>query len=130
MEDINDIILKYSGKEIIVVLDNNNKVWFNTVQICKILKYSNPNNITYKLIDKEFIKQLINIVNDYKIYPNAQPYSLFINEYGIEILFDTNETNNNNILLGGNVNYKPNYTMKYDDYIFINEIYNIIFNLF
>ena len=51
-------------------------------------------------------------------------------EYGIEILFDTNETNNNNILLGGNVNYKPNYTMKYDDYIFINEIYNIIFNLF
>ena len=36
-----------------------------------------------------------------------------INEYGIEILFDTNETNNNNILLGGN----GNYTMKYDDYI-------------
>lgn len=29
MEDINDILLKYSGKEILVVLDENKKVWFN-----------------------------------------------------------------------------------------------------
>jgi prophage antirepressor-like protein len=71
MENINDILLKYSGKEIIVVLDVNKKVWFNVVQICNILKYTNPKNITYKLVDKEFIKQLKNIVNDYKIYPNA-----------------------------------------------------------
>ena len=36
MENINDILLKYSGKEIIVVLDVNKKVWFNVVQICNI----------------------------------------------------------------------------------------------
>lgn len=83
MEDINDILLKYSGKEILVVLDENKKVWFNAVQICNILKYSTPADIIYKLVDKEFIKQLKNIVNDYKIYPNAQPNSLFINEYGL-----------------------------------------------
>lgn len=83
MEDINDILLKYSGKEILVVLDVNKKVWFNAVQICNILKYSTPQDIIYKLVDKEFIKQLKNIVNDYKIYPNAQPNSLFINEYGL-----------------------------------------------
>lgn len=35
------------------------------------------------MVDKEFIKQLKNIVNDYKIYPNAQPTSLFVNEYGL-----------------------------------------------
>ena len=83
MEDINEILLKYSGKEILVVLDDDKKVWFNAVQICTILKYSTPRDILYKLVDKEFIKKLKNIVNDYKIYPNAQPNSLFINEYGL-----------------------------------------------
>lgn len=83
MENINDILLKYSGKEILVVLDNNKKVWFNAVQICNILKYTNPNDIIYKLVDREFIKQLKNIIDDYKIYPNAQPNSLYINEYGL-----------------------------------------------
>ena len=83
MEDINDILLKYSGNEILVVSDNNNKVWFNAVQICYILKYNRPRDIIYKLVDREFIKQLKNIINDYKIYPNSQPHSLFINEYGL-----------------------------------------------
>lgn len=69
MENINDILLKYSGNEILVVLDNNKKVWFNAVQICNILKYTRPRDIIYKLVDKEFIKQLKNIIYDYKIYP-------------------------------------------------------------
>lgn len=51
-----------------------------------------------------------------------------INEYGIEILFDINE--NNNILSGGNINNDFMNSIKYDDYIFINNIMNIIFNLF
>ena len=83
MENINDILLKYSGKEILVVLDINKKIWFNAVQICNILKYYTPRDILYKLVDREFIKQLKNIVNDYKIFSNAQPTSLFINEYGL-----------------------------------------------
>ncbi len=83
MENINDILLKYSNKEIIVVLDNSNKVWFNAVQICNILKYTKPRDIIYKLVDKEFIKQLKNIVDNYKIFPNAQPNSLFLNEFGL-----------------------------------------------
>lgn len=83
MEDINNLLLKYSDKEILVVLDNNKKVWFNATQICNILKYIKPQNIIYQLVDREFIKQLKNIINDYKVYPNAQPNSLFINEYGL-----------------------------------------------
>jgi prophage antirepressor-like protein len=86
MDDINDILLKYNGKEILVVSDNNKKVWFNAVQICYILKYTRPRDIIYKLVDKEFIKQLKNIIDDYKIFPNAQPNSLFINEYGLYAL--------------------------------------------
>ena len=83
MEEINDLLIKYSGKEILVVLDNDKKVWFNATQICNILKYSAPRNAINKFVDKEFIKQLKNIINDYKIYPNSQPNSLFINEYGL-----------------------------------------------
>ncbi len=58
-------------------------MWFNVVQICNILKYRNPKNITYKLVEKEYIKRLKNIIENYKIYPNAQPNALFINEYGL-----------------------------------------------
>lgn len=83
MEDINNLLLKYSGNEILVVLDNNKKVWFNATQICHILKYKKPQNIIYQLVDREFIKQLKNIMDDYKIYLNAQPNSLFINENGL-----------------------------------------------
>ena len=79
MEDLKDILLKYSGKEILVILDNNKKVWFNAIQICNILKYIKPRNIINQLVDREFIKQLKDIVDDYKIYRNAQPKSLFIN---------------------------------------------------
>ena len=35
------------------------------------------------MVDKEFIKRLKNIIANYKIYPNAQPTSLFINEHGL-----------------------------------------------
>jgi hypothetical protein len=54
-----------------------------------------------------------------------------INEYGIEILFDSDNINNNNIdnnniLLGG----MPDNLINYDDLIFINELYSTIFNLF
>lgn len=51
-----------------------------------------------------------------------------INEYGIEILFDSNEEiNNGNMLLGGNYN---DNILNYDDIIFIHKFYDIIFNLF
>jgi hypothetical protein len=54
-----------------------------------------------------------------------------INEYGIEILFDTEQINN--ILLGGNSSLNNINDMiniiNYDDYIFMNEIHNIIINL-
>ena len=88
-----NVDLLFNNKEITVVFDNNKKVWFNAVQICIILKYSTPRDILYKLVDKEFIKQLKNVVNNYKIYPNAQPNSLFINEYGLYLLLIRSKRN-------------------------------------
>ena len=86
MESIKNIIFTYSNIELVVVLDNYNKPWFNIIQICNILKYKNPKNIIYKLVEKEYIKKLKNILDNYKIYLNAQPESIYINEYGLYAL--------------------------------------------
>jgi prophage antirepressor-like protein len=75
----------YSKNEIIVLMFQN-KPWFNTLQICRILKYSKPRKIIRRLVDKKYIKYLKDIVDDYKIYPNAQPKTLFINEFGLYAL--------------------------------------------
>jgi len=83
MNNINEILLKYSGKELIVVLDNAKKPWFNAVQVSKILKYVKPQQTINQLVDKEYIKRLKDIVSDIKIFKNAQPHTLFINEYGL-----------------------------------------------
>ena len=56
---------------------------FNTLQICKILKYKDPSSTIRQLVDKEYIKYLEDIIDDYSIYPNAQPKTLFINEHGL-----------------------------------------------
>ena len=51
-----------------------------------------------------------------------------INEYGIEILFDsTEEINNSKILLGG---LNDDKVLNYDDILLVNNFHNIIFNLF
>jgi hypothetical protein len=51
-----------------------------------------------------------------------------INEYGIEILFDSTEKiNNSKILLGG---LDDDKVLNYDDILLVNNFHNIIFNLF
>ena len=71
MNNIDEILLKYSGKELIVVLDDAKKPWFNAVQVSKILKYSNTSKSLNQLVDKEYIKRLKDIVSDIKIFKNA-----------------------------------------------------------
>lgn len=83
MNNINEILLDYSGKEIIVVMDGNNKPWFNAVQIASILNYTKQRQAINQFVDKEYIKRLQNIVIDIKVYKNAQPHALFINEFGL-----------------------------------------------
>ena len=75
-------IFKYSKIDIIVLMYNK-KPWFNTLQICKILEYKDSNDTIRKLVNKKYIKKLKDIIDDYTIYPNAQPNTLFINEFGL-----------------------------------------------
>ena len=72
-------------------------------------------------------KYYLDMIKEKKITKN-------INEYGIEILFDTEEKNDDKILLGGtemNDNILDyNNILDYDNIIFVNKIYNTILNLF
>ena len=78
--------LKYNNKEIVVLRDSTNMIWFNGYNVCKILGYGTPKDIIRKSVNKKHIKYLKNIFNDYKLYPNAQPNSIYLNESGLYTL--------------------------------------------
>ena len=78
--------LKYNNTKIIVLKDSKNNIWFNAYNACKILGYVNPNDAIQKLVNKNHIKSLKKIFPDYKLYPNAQPSSIYLNESGLYTL--------------------------------------------
>ena len=78
--------LKYKNNMITVLTDNNNNVWFNGQQTCFILDYKDPKNTIKKLVHKKHVKYLKDIMDDYKLYPNAQPYSMYLHEAGMYTL--------------------------------------------
>ena len=78
--------LKYNDKNIIVLKDSNNMVWFNAIDVCKILGYKNNRDVIMFLINKSHRKYLKDIFPDYKLYPNAQPKSIYLNESGLYTL--------------------------------------------
>ena len=86
METLNELFFKFSNKTLIVILDKDNKPWFNASHIAGILQYKRPNDAIRQLVEKEYIKNFKDIISDYKTYHNAQPTSLFINESGIYAL--------------------------------------------
>jgi prophage antirepressor-like protein len=78
--------LKYNENKIIVLKDYDNIIWFDAVNVCKILGYMKPRDAINKLINKEHTSYLKNIFQDYKLYPNAQPMSIYLNESGLYTL--------------------------------------------
>ena len=56
---------------------------YKAVQIASILKYTKERQTISRLVDKEYTKQLKNIVSNFKIYKNSVVHSLFINEFGV-----------------------------------------------
>jgi superfamily II DNA or RNA helicase len=90
---INDISKKFIDK-VNTVYDENGNIWFNGYQTCKILGYTDPPNIIKKLVNKKYIKYLKDIVDNYKIYPNAQPNSIYLEEIGLcTLLIRSKKTN-------------------------------------
>ena len=53
--------LKYNDKNIIVLKDSNNMVWFNAIDVCKILGYKNNRDVIMFLVNKSHRKYLKDI---------------------------------------------------------------------
>jgi prophage antirepressor-like protein len=86
MEIINDLLFTYTGIKLIIVIDTNNKPWFNSAQVCDVLKYINSRHAIKDLVEKEYVKKLKNIVTNYKTYTYAQPNTKYLNEFGLYAL--------------------------------------------
>lgn len=78
--------LKYNNHNLLIFKDKHNKIWFNGHQMCKILGYMNPTDIIKLLVNIKHIKQLKDIFDNYKIYHNAQPHTIYLNESGMYTL--------------------------------------------
>lgn len=92
--DIFNNLLKYNEKEVFIIVDMNNQIWFKLKDILKLLNYTNVKKALYSsFIDEKNKKTYSNI----KVYPsrgtplNAQPSAIFIDEAGLYKLL-TNST--------------------------------------
>lgn len=73
--------------KIIVIIDNDNEIWFNAKQICISLKYNEPRKAISNNVDKIQLKN-INISFEIK----QQPDSMYINETGLYSLLFSSRT--------------------------------------
>jgi prophage antirepressor-like protein len=92
--DIFNNLLKYNEKNIFIIIDKNNQIWFKLKDVLKMLNYTNLKKALYSsFIDEKNKKKYRNI----KVYPsrgtplNAQPSAIFIDEAGLYKLL-TNST--------------------------------------
>jgi prophage antirepressor-like protein len=81
-------LLKYNKKEVFIILDINNDIWFKMKDILRVLEYSSIKKAIYKLdINKKFKLKYKHI----KMYPSrdtlinisSHPNTIFINESGL-----------------------------------------------
>jgi prophage antirepressor-like protein len=78
--------LKYNNNYVVVVKDKNNHIWFNAINVCKILGYKNNRDVIISLVNKNHRNKLKNIFEDYKLYPKAHPDTIYLNESGLYTL--------------------------------------------
>ena len=84
--DVFENLLKYNDKQVFIVLDIDNNIWFKKKDIVKVLGYSNARKAVQLVkVDKEFQQKYKYL----KLYPtmgtahNFQSSSIFINEAGL-----------------------------------------------
>ena len=53
--------ITFENNKIIIIIDNDFKIWFNAKQICISLKYTYPKQIIINNVDKEDKIQFYNI---------------------------------------------------------------------
>lgn len=84
--EILENIFEYDNDNKMHVVFHENEPWFNATDVCKILDYHNTTQTLDSNVNKKYVKKLEDLFLEYKKYSNAQPHSLFINEFGLYML--------------------------------------------
>lgn len=82
--------ITFENNKIIIISDNDNKLWFNAKQICIALKYKDPKQVISNNVDKEDKCQLKNMKITFKV--KQQPDTIYINESGLYSLLILSRT--------------------------------------
>jgi prophage antirepressor-like protein len=81
--------INFEKHKIIVIIDDNNVVWFNAKQICISLEYKHPKQTIINNVEKIDKIQLKNMNINFKM--QQQPDSIYINESGLYTLLITSK---------------------------------------
>ena len=79
-------LLKYDDKEVFIILDINNEIYFKVKDVLKLLGYNGLNKFTrIKNVEKKNIIKLkyIKVGTSMSLPLNAQPSAVFVNEGGL-----------------------------------------------
>lgn len=80
--DLYNGLLKYNNNEIVIVIDDDNMLWFYAKQIAKILEYKDPRRAIADI--DLFYKTTYEYIKNYSKYKhNIQDHTVFINEAGL-----------------------------------------------
>ena len=82
--------ITFEKYKIIVIIDNDNIIWFNAKQICTSLDYKQPKQAIIKNVDKDDKIQLKNMNISFEI--EQQPDSIYIKESGLYSLLISGKT--------------------------------------
>ena len=82
--------INFEDNKIIIIIDNNNTIWFNAKQIGISLKYKQVKQTIINNVDKNDKIQLKNMDITFEI--QQQPDSIYINESGLYTLLITSKT--------------------------------------
>jgi prophage antirepressor-like protein len=83
-------IINFEKHKIIIIIDNDNTIWFNGKQICISLDYKQPKQAIINNVDNTDKIQLKNMNISFEI--KQQPDSIYINESGLYTLLITSKT--------------------------------------
>ena len=81
--------INFENYKIIVIIDNNNIIWFNAKQICSSLKYKQAKQTIINNVEKIDKIQLKNMNITFEL--QQQPDSIYINESGLYTLLITSK---------------------------------------
>ena len=78
-ENLDDNMIEYDGNDIRIIIDNNDKLWFNVKDVILTLEYKNYRDVIKTKLDRKYVKMKKDIDADKDAY---QPLSLYVSEPG------------------------------------------------